>query len=247
MDLMKSIENFSKLAAAVSILLVIFGYLGLVLFYITFNIDVSSFISISEIITISFSFLITFLIPLVISFFIMREWLIVFRNQNSAFTNQYKGFYLNAVIILSLVFSGLIFLEPFINLYNYLGFLINFLALIALYNIVIHQLFKIILKSNKQAFKKYYMTEISKFTLIMYLLSAPLTLFYAYGSKFTRVLLTKDSVKTKIYLNNNSVIVTNDTLKYLGKTEKYFFIWNKKSKTSTIYPVSEVSKFEIKP
>lgn len=51
---------------------------------------------------------------------------------------------------------------------------------------------------------------------------------------------------TIINLNDSTNIITSDSVVFVGKTENYVFFYNLNSKTSEIYPTSEVKKIILK-
>lgn len=243
------VENFIKIATTISILALCIGFLQLEAFYLLFHINISNYIGVSEIVTTSFSFLISYLIHLTISYFIMKKWFIIFEKQNmhSSEETKIKGFYLNAVLIISIIVTIPLLLEPFINLHYYVIIVVNFLAQIGLINLIIYFVAKHVVYKKKTNFlRKINTHRISIMIFIIYLISFPLTFFYAYGQKIFEMAYWKENVQTKIFLMDNSTIITNDSIKYLGKTDKFYFIYNRKSGLSSIYPAEEIKKITIK-
>ena len=54
----------------------------------------------------------------------------------------------------------------------------------------------------------------------------------------------KAIISTKIY-TNDSTYISESSNYFIGKTEKYYFIYNKDKKSSLVIPEREVSKFEL--
>lgn len=247
MKYINSFEQFTKTAAVISIIIVSLGFMSLVVFYEFFHIDIFEFISISEIITTSFSLLLSLFIPIFISFFILQKLLLngwMYRNNLKVLYHTLSTPFLKSTILLLAVIIYVWF-----QLYGI--FLTRNSFLIEIFNIVFATSFLITssLATMITAFLYFHRKRkivILKTKIIVLLAVIIFSLFFIVVTTNKALLLinSNQDKKTTFYLNNSSKIVTNDTIKYLGKTQDYYFLWNKKSEVSTIYPASEIVKIE---
>jgi len=247
MKYFESMEQFTKTVAVISIIIVSLGFISLVVFYELFNIDIFEFISISEIITTSFSLLLSLFIPIFISFFILQKLLTkawMYRN--------------NVKMVHGIIFNPLriyVFLIVLASIYSWLQIYGIFLTknsfLIEIFNIVFATSFLITTSLLTMGFAFAFFHRKKKIvilrTKIIVLFSTIIFgLFFILVTTQKAFLLINSNPyrATTFYLNNTSKIVTNDSIKFIGKTQGYYFLWNKKTEVSTVYPASEIIKIE---
>lgn len=249
MKYFESFEQFTKIVAVISIIIATLGFISLVAFYELFNIDIFEFISISEIITTSFSLLLSLFIPIFISFLILQKLLTnawMYRNN----IKMVHKFFFNPIKVYGF---PLFFASIYSCLQIYGIFLIKNSFLIEILNIIFATSFLITTSLLTVSFTFLFFHRKKKIvilrTKVIVLLSTIIFgLFFLLVTIQKAILLANsDEYKTTtFYLNNASKIVTNDSIKFIGKTQEYYFLWNKKTKVSTIYPASEILKIEYK-
>ena len=79
------------------------------------------------------------------------------------------------------------------------------------------------------------------------LLTVAIQLYRINSFKYDSLNDPKNLDKMDFYFSDLIKVSTNDSIKYLGKTEAFYFLWNRKSKVSTIYQAVDVKKVLINP
>jgi hypothetical protein len=98
-----------------------------------------------------------------------------------------------------------------------------------------------ILKTNKDYNSKIILTIIVFFSVCV------MTLWFKNNYfEFNRIRKYGNNQFVEIILNDKSKVSPTDTIRYIGRTEKYFFYWDRISKVKTVYPSNEVSKIIVK-
>lgn len=92
-----------------------------------------------------------------------------------------------------------------------------------------------------------YKISLAKTEGILELIPLLLTIYTTYCIILINMIYWKPDKTTTLYSKENNLIVTsNDTLKYLGKTEKYYFFRDIKNNTSYIFKDDNVGELVIK-
>lgn len=72
------------------------------------------------------------------------------------------------------------------------------------------------------------------------------TLWVKNSFQFNRIRKFGNNKWVEIILDDKTKVTQTDTVRFVGKTEKYYFYWNKISKETIAYPSSEVVNVIIK-
>lgn len=241
---MKSIinffESFSKTISGLSILLLCLGYFDLWSYYIRFDISIVEYIGVSEIIFSSFENLLLNLLQLVGPVIAVRVLAQVVGEYYTK-TNSERNWVLSKggikfLVINILAFVLLIFLIRVIPLskieiFQFL-FLQLFLFLIASIFIIIS------ISENKldieRRKKDVITTTIISCVLILFLNEHLILL----SKKYSNVINVKNQPKMILYIKDSTFINFEDSIGYIGKTNGYYFTYNKNSNTTNVYPVA---------
>lgn len=253
MKIIEYFKNFITIATVLSILALCIGFLQLEFFYLLFGINISNFIGVSEIITRSFSYLTWFFLPLACSSYLVREFFVNYTNISTGKINDLNNLQKSrkiAFIILRfplpVLFLYIIYISVIhvlkISVNPIIELLIDFVSITAFFFMIG---FLMTLKLYRSKFK-YFQSE-SKFVglrlfLLSYSVVIPIALIVSLLFSFFALTYVKDSTQTSIYFKDSTQINTNDSIKYLGKTDKFYFIFNRKSGVSSIYPAEEVKE-----
>lgn len=258
-------EDLLKVLAAISLILLIAAYIDLKTYYRFFGINISNYISTSEIIISSIDNLALVLFSLLLQLLL---WLFFFDHlfdyTEKDVDEHFKGKLRPAVI-----FDNDLSMERFIKSKKIRLIIISLLILTAI-SITTKNIFP----------KSVFATEFSPFVILnfwiftsLYLIFLPITRFLWKVSKkqeeyhpkmlvsfivflsifmgtiwikshfeANRIRKYGNSENVEIILKDSLKIFPNDSIRYIGKTENYIFFWNKKTWTSTIYPVGDIKQ-----
>lgn len=241
-----TLDRFTKIAAVFSIVIVFLGFVNLFFYYKAFNIEIFEYLSVSEVITTSFSFFTSLVIVSIFSSLIV--WLIL---RTSWIYHPQKKVSYNYFFIISFLFVPLLILIKLIKVENVsvfqiLSLLYEILFMSFLFTSVFHTNYMSSLKDEKVVERK----KIASVNSIKWTAIQVVILYFFLILLFKISFIKYKNITTStstFFLSNDSMITTNDSIKYLGKTEGYYFLWNKNSKASTIYPASEIKRIELKP
>lgn len=245
-------EIFIRFTAVLSFLIICLGFGSLILFYWFFNVAIAEYLSVSEIVVTSFSFLLrmTFPVLAVVLFLqktIIDAW-IERKDPKELYRIMYKPFKIIQVIIAILFLSLL--LIPIIKyslsdlsvqvIPEYYIFSGIILIILGYYTGVVKIIYNYAFSKTESNNLGYYKT------VIIGLIATSIYLFI-FSIYFRTENVKNSNLISSFHLSNDSTISTNDSIKFIGKTEGYYFLWNKKTKVSTIYPASEIKRIDIKP
>lgn len=238
MKYFESIEQFTKFTAVFSVIIISLGFASLVIYYEYFGIDVFEYLVISEIITTAFSFLLVLFVPILVSIYLVKDINDFIgarpKLRKPLFHYRFTYFMLVTWII---TIAGL-FYKVEIAKYELLNRTLELFFLVFIFSsLFMPFLFVFEKASTGTTVRSFWIAGILAFVFLLIVLSL----------KIKRVSNNKSGKTSTFYLANDSTITTNDSIKFLGKTQGYYFLWNKNSNTSTIYPASEIKKIDIKP
>lgn len=244
-------QEIGKLLPISSIVLIVFGYIKLYLFYNIFGIDITSYISISDlplvlppdlifiltVLTIFlFPFIATYLLDLIRLSKSNRENKIILKEEeeikNSSTNDKVLNTIKNILLVLLVMFLG-ITLALFLNSGDSTDRLSSIILIL-----IVSVLLLIVTFFN--------LVELHSNT------AAVISILITIGiSSLASVKSNGERVKHRYY-NGTTLITKTDTLVadsnliYIGKTTSHIFFLDKKESTQIIIPESEVSKLLIK-
>lgn len=240
------LERFVQITAVLSIIIVFLGFLNLLFYYNEFNFNIIDYISISEVITSSFSLFLLLLLPFIIVFLIIRTFVLktsqeiedtkVHKMVNRFLAILLSTFLFTILIMMILSLFGNKFMKEFYNgksLY----------LIVTIYFLILSCFLLIFRQYLKESIDIWFIKKVPSMAFAFVCL---LVAFYI-NSKRKALLIVDETDITTFSFSNESILATNDSIKYLGKTEGYFFLWNKNTKESIIYPAFEIKKVVIKP
>ena len=256
-------EDILKVFASLSILLIICGYIDIKTYYNYFGINISRYISSSEIIMASLDNLLIVFLLILIQLIIWLSFFNYLFDYTQEDINKYWGNKRRPVIddhsirrlfqskrmkIFTLVILLLVVLSTLAKsffLYNVLlaqfslfigiTFFIFFFLYLGFFTLTKHLWDRI--KDQKSYNPKLFISFLIFFPILAITVWVKNDFFvaknvYRYGNKENIELL----------LENDLVVGANDSIRYLGRTDNYFFYWNKKNGDSKIYPLSQVKE-----
>lgn len=258
-------EDLIKVFASISLILVIAGYLDLKSYYSYFGINISPYLNASEILISSLDNLTIVVISLIIqlliwlSFFkylfefteddINKYWVGKVRPKESSNdltiirflgNKRIKVFTLMLLsvfvvsIILKLIFPKndfILQLGLFLSINIWL-FMLIYMGWLPLTRVLIK------IAKNQEHYSPRLIVSVIVF-LPTFLIAIWIKNAMFLGN---RVRKHGNKEKIELVLQNNIRVSTNDSIRYIGRTENYIFFWNKNSWASTIYPSSEVKE-----
>jgi hypothetical protein len=265
-------EDIIKILAALSLILLICGYVDVKTYYGYFGINISGYISSSEILTASLDNLKIVIISLLIQLFIWLSFFNYLFNytvedvnlywQNKAKPKEYaqqlsmvrlfeskrmKIFVFLIILLLALsIVIKLIFPKSIfaIQLSLFMGITLWIFMCIYLAFFTVTKPMWDKLKKQKRYDPKLLISFIVFIPILVITIWVKNIAFVA-----NNIRKYGNSERIELRLQNDSVISTNDSVRYLGRTENYVFFWNKNTWTSKIYPsgqVKEITNFKQK-
>lgn len=236
----------------VSALLLVLGAVRLIVYYHFFGIDITNYIDLSEIFSLSLSFFITsiaFLTTIVIVSFILRilegDYYGTRLTILSAPSNTDRGMISIAYYII--VWLG-IFTFPLVFIYappkervNW-DILLIAIPLFAFLPPIIPDWHRIINKAYKKLFDK----DLNGNNLFLITISVLVLCFSIVFTRTSarRVLYDDETIVKMLY--DGKLIQTDSSYKFIGKTKSYAFFYNDKTGYSDVYEMSNVKSFSIK-
>lgn len=246
-DVIDFIENIIKAITFITLFMVIVGFLDLYIYYQYFNITITEYLGFSEIIMLSVSNMFFIFLGVLTQTYILRPIILDFnkdaldgKNTKSLLTNAFGTLLLYGIIffiVASLSEKVIqIFFQP-----NFNFGLFSFLTFLFISIIIIFILFILFLKH----FKNVIDYRVNYILLIMVFVTIVFQLIARNDETHTKIISKKDPLKMDFYLNDTLKVTTNDSIKYIGKTERFYFLWNKNTNTSTIYPAVAIKKVVV--
>lgn len=232
----------------ISALLLILGTVRIIVFYSFFGIDITTYIDLSEIFTLSLSFFISsaiFLILTILIVLIMASYdlkgnntLSVDYTDMSLLNSPRRNMIAIAYYILTfsvIIASGVLFVYgPSRQRITY-DFALVAIPMALLVPPLLPSWHNAIARKYKNLFEK----ELeSKFIFIFTVLVLMAMLSTLYTRTTARKVLYSEDLVQMTY--NNKIIKTDSTYKYIGKTKNYIFFYNTTTKAADTYSASEV-------
>lgn len=254
-----------KLSTVATLFLIVVGFIDLKLFYSPFGININNYISPSEILLLSLDSLFIILISTVFQLYV---WYVLFKKIILTETEEplfledkslnfiindriFKAILKNRLFLVNSI--SLIFLLIVFTILRIKFPLIEFFRIARNFTGLNYLLFVFIVfawfPSTRSVFqllktKQYYDPKI--FLIFLIFFSSILTSIWVKNT-FSAAEVMKYGNKSKVtILINNNPISNGDTLRYLGRTDNYFFFWNRITKESIVYPNSEVKEIRLK-
>lgn len=240
-------EQLSKIIGGIVLYLLVAGFIDIVIRYYLFEIDITQYISASEIILSSFAKLLSTLKDVITLIFL--GGIIDFIRSTFANKNRVKLFVPILLLELIIIAAYLIEQQGNITIVNCI-FLFFKTFVSALFSVVLYNLaynFWYILKDETNVeFIELLKRTFSKIIIAILITVIIFSLLNNFGfylkSKYGRI---KQNT-TEFYLDNGKSILSNDTMIFIGKTNDYFFFWNKNSDGTEVYPAGEIKKVKVK-
>lgn len=229
---MEKIEKLIKLLPFGSIFVLFCSSINLVIYYKTFNIPIVDYIGIQEFITSFIDDLLFYLCIFGIGVFLTLFDIIQNENQNfplksdtpEDYKNERRIFLILSIITLLLIIGLSIYNDSksksieiiCVGLFVFLGFL------------------RVFLSSTKLTIP---------YTLFIVTGIVLYTIMYGYSDAY-KIIENKDKLKYTIVFKKKTYL-TDKNLKYVGKTENFLFLYNLKSKRTTILKNDDLIKISI--
>ena len=232
------VERILKLLSLITLLVTAVGFIHMVWYYHSYNIPISQYINLSEIFLYSLSnvaiFLFAFLLPIIfiITAFLNRKNLEYYNLNRLGIIVQEGAFFLICAIAYFILYGFRdIIGETALRCSNICYFLVLFVFL-TLYSFDYKDI--VMNKGLNNVLKISYIVGLAAgFTMLIGTVLNGKNLPLGYHK----------SVYLK--LNDTTIIKTSDSIRYVGKTDGYYFLYNMKSKESIIYPSSQIQQVKI--
>lgn len=248
-------DDAFKVVAGLSIIFLLIGFFDLYFKYLFYGIFITNYINPSEILISSFEnifftiSLTMYLLFICYGFFsIFNEKLLFFEKQLPE--NNYKTpLFIKALEIFGLFIIPILTViityytdskekafDLFLLMIYYLICLIVFLSLIWV-------LLKLYIRFHENLKVTYFTNNKTKVSIFLLICILPfMILAKNYGLYFMNSFNKKNNTIIEFTFADNYKLTTNDSLYYLGKTDNFYFIWNKRQNKTAIYPSSEIKK-----
>lgn len=238
--LINLVEDTTKIIALLAIYILLTGFFQLFIYYELFNINITSYISTSEIILLSFSnlILILYFIGAVLALHLTYHFKIKPKDPDKAKASSNLIWYEVFLLVIILISAGIFaYIKKDDEYFYWMIFLLLMVATICI-NIVFLNKLLLGLKNGMRYTSKIFFGGITMAFITAF------TILFADGIKIINIKFRKTfPQKISFQLKDGRMIAPKDSLYYLGKTENYLFIWNKNDDSTTIYPTSEIVKF----
>lgn len=256
-------DNVIKIIGASYLFLTIAGFIDLKLYYSKFGIAINEYITVSEIL---FAALDKILFVLLILLLQLAFWLYLFRHlfeydlneslqdgekrpkkhHDETIHRSFKSKHLLTfwlIIIFGTIVSmilGIIYPKSkfLISVRDF--FMLNYWMAICLYMVWLQATRRLWEAMKKESNTKIVITLIVFFSVLI------LSIWVKNLFHFNRIRKYGNNKTTELILNDNSRIISTDTIRFVGHTENYFYYWNKLTGQSTIYPVGDVKQIILK-
>lgn len=229
---MEKIEKLIKLLPFGSIFILFCSSIKLVIYYKIFNIPIVDYIGIQEFVTSFIDDLLFYLCIFGIGVFLILFDTIQNANQNFTLKSDTSEEYKNErKISLILAIFILLLIVAFSNYSNSKS---ESMEIICVGLFVFLALFRIFLSSTKLTIS---------YTLLIVTGIVLYTIMYGYSDAY-KIIENKDKLKYTIVFKEKTYI-TDKNLKYVGKTENFLFLYNLKSKRTTILKNDDLIKLSI--
>lgn len=258
-------EDLLKIFASFSLILLMAGYFDLKTYYNYFGINISSYVNASEILMASLDNLSIVIFSLTIQFIIWLSFFKYLFDYTEEDINMYwEGkrkpkeysddltiirFLGNKKIRIFILIQFIVFIIALIfkNIFPHSRFLLQFGLFVFINLWIFMWIYMAWIQSTRIFYNIFKRQEnYSPKLLISFVVFVPTLLFtiWVKNAMFVGNHLRKYGNKEKIemILQNDSIISTNDSIRYLGKTGNYIFFWNKNTWTSTIYSSGQVKE-----
>lgn len=227
---MKKLEIITKLLPFGSIILVLFSSIKLVTYYKIFNIPIVDFIEFSEFLTLFIDDMLSYLtyFGIAIILYLVDS---NFENDEGVETQKIDSQNLKKIITIILAIIVLVFLALALVYSNSNSEIVTITSTCINFLLCLAYVFCSTIKFN--------------FTYPFFLIVAILNyvikdgLFDAYN-----LIENKDKINYVIFYDDK-IIQTTDTIKYIGKTEKYIFIYDIEKKAARILPTENLKEINV--
>jgi|TARA_B110000902_G_C14046822_1_gene490071 hypothetical protein len=229
---MKRIETLSKILPIGGVFILLCSSIKLVIYYKTFNISITDFLSIGEYATLFIDDILQYLAIFGLGIFLImlspnQQRKADFETDNNSYPIYKKQ--KRWIITLSLIV-----LIPIISVFFYIDSIESKLDTTK-FGIYILLTF----------FYCYALFTKIKFSYFSYIISVLLIYTVMDGFIDAQKIIENNNKLNYNITFENKVIETNNDLHYLGKSEKYLFLYSLKNKKSTIIPIEKLTKITI--
>jgi hypothetical protein len=227
-------ENFTKIIAGVTLVIIIYSYLNVTSFYFFFNVNISDYIDITEIVPASIRNLSHVLLLMIIPFWIVNYILFLYNKRSDNLTTKENVIsYLRIIryssmipCFLYLIFKDLLRSEKIYSVKTvFLSFCIDEFLLIFLGITLTQTIFDYSFDTFKKKFKRPRLM----ITLLIMLGLAFFELVRVNNYNKDQIIL-RNEMHVQISFYEGKTITTNDTIAYIGKTKEYYFFLQSKKK-----------------
>lgn len=226
------VESILKLITLITILVTAVGYIHLVWYYNQFNIQISQYVTISEIFIHSFGNVIFFL-----SGFILPIGLIFYKYYTREYVNKIEEIILFGVCIL--IYIGLWLFRNLIDDLTFQFITTSYMIMIVVF--AFSSLIKDPIFKSQKLIKRILIVN----TLLL-IISGFVMLFFNFKKSQQLIFKTGDVKKRVILIKNDSKYIgLNDSLHFVGKTDNFYFLNDSIKKITIIYPASEIKTIMI--
>ena len=226
------VDGILKLITLVTILVTAVGYIHLVWYYNQFNIQISQYVTISEVFIHSFGNVIFFLFG-----FIVPIGMIIYTYFSSDRKNNLEVIILFGVSIL--LYIGICVFQNLIDALAFKFITTSYMIMIVVF--IAPVVFKDPFLKSNQIIKRILIFTISSmiimgFVMLVFIFKENQNSIFKNGNMLKKIVLIK---------NDSKYIGLNDSLLFIGKTDNFYFLNDSVKKLSIIYPTSEIKAIMI--
>lgn len=237
-ELTELIERILKLLSLITLLITAIGFVHLIWFYHQYSIPISSYINLSEILLYSLGnvgiFIVSFLIPVSFILYVLivriksKDWKLQELNHRII---EFAFILFAIIAYLSLIIFQDLIGETAFKFSNICYMLLLFLT-------ASNNNLDLEIPKQKKLFK------------VLFIISTIIGIGSAVVMLFSSLKGNRESQNNEhhivfLKLDDSTAIRSSDSIRYLGKTDGYYFLYNKKRKESLIYPSSRIKQISI--
>ncbi|MEI6123806.1 MAG: hypothetical protein WCQ95_09260 [Bacteroidota bacterium] len=248
-------DKLTSLLPYVGPLLILFGVIRLIVFYRNFGITIINYLDITEIITSFFDILIITILAILNSMF--QQFLFVDKknyeanknlwqkliseNNSKAFLSLCFQYYKRQIIITFILVLSCVSLCIFGKNINWvlILYLISFALFLLVVNFItifidrIHFEFKSPLYKKRRAYFVFYF-------LVLIIIICGFASWQAYDVK-----KMKSNIGITVTLDNDTILISNSSQYYIGKTKEYLFYYHEDLKVTDVIPMTRVKEINF--
>lgn len=237
----KAIDIFPKAVAILSSLLVFLGIIASVVYYRSFGINILEYITLGEALILFLSKFSSLSISAIFGVFLSKIFL---ESPLEKVNKDYKGSTQSKVITNKQKILTVLMITPLsiLCIYGFSPFVLWSLVLsvILRFGVLAYILKRLSLFIKQRGYD---------FMIFEYIQAAGLSIVLLAGISMSEAFMVYNGYKnetTTLYCSNEEILQTNDNILYIGRSQLYYFLYNKSAKTAIVLKAENIEKMELR-